>query len=292
MNNAIPSDIWETKRILITKLYKDEEWPLKHVIKLIRTSEFCPSETQLRSRLKKWHITKPSRKKYGSHKTRSEKRTSPEGSQSSPFLSCSSGDMKQKLPIVHLEPFQYDRNSRKHDSIPPEKEERSIPKLSSAEQHMLETQSGQYLTSLDTSVRQFPCTPGTVQDFLDRILLTSTPPKPSSHCTHECTENTALSEDKAIDSIFQWQTDSINANMDNLNSSGVKDQTDHDMEMASVAVMVRIHFNIQLSSRGAWVEFYRAKTQITCFTPRKLLLDPHVLRKRKGLESVVKGRQI
>ncbi|KAI9375914.1 hypothetical protein BJX61DRAFT_492537 [Aspergillus egyptiacus] len=64
MKSAISPDIWETKRMLITKLYKDEEWPLKQVIKLVQTSDFHPSESQLRSRLKKWHITKPSRKKY------------------------------------------------------------------------------------------------------------------------------------------------------------------------------------------------------------------------------------
>ncbi|KAL4880328.1 hypothetical protein BJY04DRAFT_219322 [Aspergillus karnatakaensis] len=64
MKSAISPDIWETKRSLITKLYKDEEWPLKQVIKLVQTHDFHPSESQLRSRLKKWHITKPSRKKY------------------------------------------------------------------------------------------------------------------------------------------------------------------------------------------------------------------------------------
>ncbi|KAL2813031.1 hypothetical protein BDW59DRAFT_35310 [Aspergillus cavernicola] len=64
MKCAISPDIWETKRMLITKLYKDEEWPLKQVIKLVQTRDFHPSESQLRSRLKKWHITKPSRKKY------------------------------------------------------------------------------------------------------------------------------------------------------------------------------------------------------------------------------------
>ncbi|KAL4957561.1 hypothetical protein BDW69DRAFT_156101 [Aspergillus filifer] len=64
MKSAISPDIWETKRMLITKLYKDEEWPLKQVIKLVQTRDFHPSESQLRSRLKKWHITKPSRKKY------------------------------------------------------------------------------------------------------------------------------------------------------------------------------------------------------------------------------------
>ncbi|KKK13554.1 hypothetical protein ARAM_001720 [Aspergillus rambellii] len=79
MKSAIPPDIWETKRLLITKLYKEEEWPLKQVIKLVQTRDFHPSESQLRSRLKKWQITKPSRKKYdgsrrlsGSKKNRAE----------------------------------------------------------------------------------------------------------------------------------------------------------------------------------------------------------------------------
>ena len=79
MKNSIPSDVWEKKRALIAKLYKDEEWPLKQVIKQIRSEDFNPryvfchllsaqcqptnlsSETQLRSRLKKWRVTKPSR---------------------------------------------------------------------------------------------------------------------------------------------------------------------------------------------------------------------------------------
>ncbi|KAL4930559.1 uncharacterized protein BDV17DRAFT_41177 [Aspergillus undulatus] len=63
MKNSAPisSDIWEEKRALIAALYKDEEWPLKQVIKKIRSENFNPSETQLRSRLKKWRVTKPSR---------------------------------------------------------------------------------------------------------------------------------------------------------------------------------------------------------------------------------------
>ncbi|OJJ48076.1 hypothetical protein ASPZODRAFT_129994 [Penicilliopsis zonata CBS 506.65] len=59
--NTIPADVWEKKRALIARLYKDEEWPLKQVIKQIRSADFNPSETQLRSRLKKWRVTKPSR---------------------------------------------------------------------------------------------------------------------------------------------------------------------------------------------------------------------------------------
>jgi hypothetical protein len=42
MKSAISPDIWENKRILITKLYKDEEWPLKQVIKLVQTNDFHP----------------------------------------------------------------------------------------------------------------------------------------------------------------------------------------------------------------------------------------------------------
>ncbi|KAL4866965.1 hypothetical protein BDV12DRAFT_198693 [Aspergillus spectabilis] len=77
MKSAISPDIWETKRMLITKLYKDEEWPLKQVIKLVQTRDFQPSESQLRSRLKKWHITKPSRKKYdGSRRLSGAKKNS------------------------------------------------------------------------------------------------------------------------------------------------------------------------------------------------------------------------
>ncbi|OKL58750.1 hypothetical protein UA08_06238 [Talaromyces atroroseus] len=55
MKTSIPSDVWEKKKALIARLYKDEEWPLKQVIKQIRTTDFNPS------RLKKWRVTKPSR---------------------------------------------------------------------------------------------------------------------------------------------------------------------------------------------------------------------------------------
>ncbi|KAL1848822.1 hypothetical protein Plec18170_007837 [Paecilomyces lecythidis] len=61
MKNVIPAELWEKNKALIIKYYTEEEWPLKQVIKKIRTADFNPSETQLRSRLKKWRITKPSR---------------------------------------------------------------------------------------------------------------------------------------------------------------------------------------------------------------------------------------
>ncbi|OJD22872.1 hypothetical protein ACJ73_05776 [Blastomyces percursus] len=63
MKNSIPSEVWEGKRAEIAVLYKEEEWPLKQVIKKIRSDDFNPTETQLRSRLKKWGVTKPSRQK-------------------------------------------------------------------------------------------------------------------------------------------------------------------------------------------------------------------------------------
>ncbi|KAJ5632189.1 hypothetical protein N7490_008528 [Penicillium lividum] len=61
MKTSISSDVWEKKKAVIAKLYMEEEWPLKQVIKQIRSDDFNPSETQLRSRLKKWRVTKPSR---------------------------------------------------------------------------------------------------------------------------------------------------------------------------------------------------------------------------------------
>ncbi|KAI3293740.1 hypothetical protein DTO002I6_4686 [Penicillium roqueforti] len=61
MKTSISSEVWEKKKALISKLYMEDEWPLKQVIKQIRTDDFNPSETQLRSRLKKWRVTKPSR---------------------------------------------------------------------------------------------------------------------------------------------------------------------------------------------------------------------------------------
>ncbi|EFR02917.1 hypothetical protein MGYG_05919 [Nannizzia gypsea CBS 118893] len=63
MKTTIPSDVWETKRAQISNLYTEEEWPLKQVMKKIRTEDFNPTETQLRSRLKKWGVTKPSRQR-------------------------------------------------------------------------------------------------------------------------------------------------------------------------------------------------------------------------------------
>ncbi|KAF5857833.1 hypothetical protein ETB97_005207 [Aspergillus alliaceus] len=61
MKHQITSELWEKNKRVIVKLYRDEEWPLKQVIKRISSNDFNPSETQLRSRLKKWRITKPSR---------------------------------------------------------------------------------------------------------------------------------------------------------------------------------------------------------------------------------------
>ncbi|KAJ9326513.1 hypothetical protein DTO027B5_259 [Paecilomyces variotii] len=62
MKHSIPPEVWEKNKPDIVYYYVTEEWPLKQVIKKIRTKDFHPSETQLRSRLKKWRITKPSRR--------------------------------------------------------------------------------------------------------------------------------------------------------------------------------------------------------------------------------------
>ncbi|KAB8261646.1 hypothetical protein BDV32DRAFT_121235 [Aspergillus pseudonomiae] len=63
MKHTISFRMWEMKRGLIIKLYQEEEWPLKQVLKRIRSETFNPSETQLRSRLKKWGVTKLSRRR-------------------------------------------------------------------------------------------------------------------------------------------------------------------------------------------------------------------------------------
>jgi hypothetical protein len=42
MRHDISLGVWESKRALITKLYKEEEWPLKHVIRVIQTDTFRP----------------------------------------------------------------------------------------------------------------------------------------------------------------------------------------------------------------------------------------------------------
>ena len=42
MKTSISSDVWEKKKALIAKLYMEEEWPLKQVIKQIRSDDFNP----------------------------------------------------------------------------------------------------------------------------------------------------------------------------------------------------------------------------------------------------------
>ncbi|KAL2786378.1 hypothetical protein BJX66DRAFT_312884 [Aspergillus keveii] len=61
--DPISEGVWEEKRKPIQVLYQDEGWPLKQVIRQIRSDNFNPSETQLRSKLKKWGVTKPFRRK-------------------------------------------------------------------------------------------------------------------------------------------------------------------------------------------------------------------------------------
>ncbi|EER25793.1 hypothetical protein D8B26_004094 [Coccidioides posadasii str. Silveira] len=63
MKKTIPSDVWDSKKDEISNLYEVEEWPLKQVMKKIRSESFDPTETQLRSRLKKWGVKKLSRQK-------------------------------------------------------------------------------------------------------------------------------------------------------------------------------------------------------------------------------------
>lgn len=43
MAALIPSEVWEEKRSQIARLYKDEDWPLKQVIKKLRSDNFNPT---------------------------------------------------------------------------------------------------------------------------------------------------------------------------------------------------------------------------------------------------------
>ncbi|KAL4784494.1 hypothetical protein BJX76DRAFT_218055 [Aspergillus varians] len=113
----IPSDVWEEKKALIAALYKDEEWPLKQVIKKIRSDNFNPSETQLRSRLKKWRVTKPSRQtrkkseeatKDTARETNSPKRYS---NNSSPKLQTRHRSLPTAREVPGTEPEWYKTNS-------------------------------------------------------------------------------------------------------------------------------------------------------------------------------------
>ncbi|KAL2843560.1 hypothetical protein BJX68DRAFT_154810 [Aspergillus pseudodeflectus] len=131
MKSAISPDIWENKRMLITKLYKDEEWPLKQVIKLVQTNDFHPSESQLRSRLKKWHITKPSRKKYDGSRRLSGAKKNAMASQKRQLESQSSlppsatYNTLQSHPLQHGEESDEARSETSRTSV-------SIPEMSTS----------------------------------------------------------------------------------------------------------------------------------------------------------------
>ncbi|KAL4933204.1 Clr5 domain-containing protein [Aspergillus undulatus] len=142
MKSAISPDIWETKRMLITKLYKDEEWPLKQVIKLVQTRDFHPSESQLRSRLKKWHITKPSRKKYdgsrrlsGAKKNNAQKRPSESHStlpSSSTYNTLQSHQHQHPLPLPSRKTDESDSFSEARSDASRPSVSVSIPEMSTS----------------------------------------------------------------------------------------------------------------------------------------------------------------
>ncbi|KAI9728511.1 MAG: hypothetical protein M1834_007649 [Cirrosporium novae-zelandiae] len=54
----IPRDVWEEKKPEIIRLYQQEGYPLKLLMRTLQSEEFNPNESQLRSRLKRWKITK------------------------------------------------------------------------------------------------------------------------------------------------------------------------------------------------------------------------------------------
>ncbi|EEP77241.1 predicted protein [Uncinocarpus reesii 1704] len=121
MKTTISSDVWESKKAQIANLYKVEEWPLKQVMKRIRSVDFNPTETQLRSKLKKWGVRKPSRqeRKKASNGAatqkvvvKAEQSDKPTGD-STPSLDCGvsdypspEGDERWKFPPTPSQNYQ------------------------------------------------------------------------------------------------------------------------------------------------------------------------------------------
>ncbi|KAL8639044.1 MAG: hypothetical protein Q9228_003868 [Teloschistes exilis] len=50
---------WNERKEEILRLYIEEQWTLKLVMRAMRTSDFDPTESQYRTRLKKWKLRKP-----------------------------------------------------------------------------------------------------------------------------------------------------------------------------------------------------------------------------------------
>ncbi|KAL9580713.1 MAG: hypothetical protein Q9212_004327 [Teloschistes hypoglaucus] len=54
---------WKERKEEILRLYIDEQWTLKLVMRAMRTSDFDPSESQYRTKLKKWKLRKPRKRR-------------------------------------------------------------------------------------------------------------------------------------------------------------------------------------------------------------------------------------
>ncbi|KAL8934301.1 MAG: hypothetical protein Q9216_005978 [Gyalolechia sp. 2 TL-2023] len=59
MSSTITSEQWDQRKEEILRLYIDEGWALKPVMRAMRSVDFDPTECQYRTKLKKWKRRKP-----------------------------------------------------------------------------------------------------------------------------------------------------------------------------------------------------------------------------------------
>ncbi|KAA6415823.1 MAG: hypothetical protein FRX48_00541 [Lasallia pustulata] len=84
---SISSKSWEDRKAEILRLYVDESYPLKLVMKTLRTDDFNPTESQYRTKLKKWKRRKPRNTRLQRHHSLATTETSlsyPHGDGSTP----------------------------------------------------------------------------------------------------------------------------------------------------------------------------------------------------------------
>ncbi|KAB8212737.1 hypothetical protein BDV33DRAFT_210937 [Aspergillus novoparasiticus] len=101
MKHRIAFNMWEKKKNLIIQLYREEGWPLKQVVKRVRSHEFDLSENQLRGRLKKWCITKSSRHQKWPKSLTNENRADPTSNNS--FVQTAANEVLSTAKIVSAE---------------------------------------------------------------------------------------------------------------------------------------------------------------------------------------------
>ncbi|KAJ5481015.1 hypothetical protein N7539_006909 [Penicillium diatomitis] len=230
MKTSISSDVWEKKKAIIAKLYMEEEWPLKQVIKQIRSDDFNPSETQLRSRLKKWRVTKPSRqtrkKTQGSEDPESEKESrtsssSPRTSRASPAArktpSASASASAYRSDWTHsvYGPVELSHPNRWNSHMGPQM---TTPSPSSADHHgvVMEPHTTKYnLPDPNAPVNSYEQTSTHTSPAAEHVILNTTAAVTPSYAAYSLSpESCGPSPDASSNSaISQWPARTVSGDM-------------------------------------------------------------------------------